>query len=409
MAGPKPTDPRNPSGGPRPAAAPTLAFSDLDGDEPSATQDSTIRAGSAWAGADGAGDGQVPDIGPPMYLEDEAEVSTPSWGMDAGGPISPPRALPPPTIIPEPGADFDDDVVPPPLGTMQPGADSGGWPLPEPDPSDRRREPPPDLATLMARAGVGAPAPRPGPRLPFPASPAAPPDREISQSRRRVEVETTLDTDESARSGGLRWRWVMVVLAAAVAAAVLGGAGAVLVRGASVTLPGPVADVPAVDEVAEPPVTDDGKDPLAGRTPPDGRSFVRFTSEPSGGVVRVDNEFVGRTPTTVELAYGSHKVLVTMEGHAGYSTTLEVDAPRETLDAPLGDGPTVGLVTVTAQGMEGADVWVDGRHVGTVPATLDLAPGKHAFRIVGSAGTIDTERSIRVPPSGVLQVDLTPQ
>lgn len=381
-------------------AAPTLAFGDLD-DAP--THVSEERGGHHHDDVWPSVTAETPDIGPPLLMDD---IPEPTVGDDMspdapplfpeedpwkGFSVKPAPRVPPPTIIPSPDMEDEPDLVPEPLPTMQPSGfpvsvDAGREPEQRRRNRDTTRPPPADLATLLARSGA---VPRSKPRVTPEGLP--PPVHEEAEGRATED------------SGGTGYRWAVVVMVLAVVAAIAGTAITLLARGG----PTPVILPPAADRApveAETPSAQD--DPTSGRTPPQGRSFVRFVSTPEGAVVRVDGDFVGRTPTTADLSLGTHEVLMTLEGHAGFSKTIDVDESRERVETSLGDGPVEGPASIVAAGMEGARLWIDGRPEGTIPADVKLSPGLHKFKVSGPAGTLEVEREVWVLDGATVQIDL---
>lgn len=380
--------------------APTIAFGDLDEEPTHVSEEQRAADEDAWHG----GTGETPDIGPPLLMDD---IPEPTVGDDMspgasplfpeedpwkGFSVKPEPRVAQPTIIPEPGTVDEADFVPDPLATMQPSGlpmsvDAGREPDQRRRNRDTSRPPPADLATLLARSGATSRA-----------KPRATPEDALP------EITEEPEGRPPEESGGTGYRWAVVVMVLAVVAAIAGTAITLVARGgaAPVTLPPPAERAPVE---AETPSAQD--DPTAGRTPPQGRSFVRFVSTPDGAVVRVDGDFVGRTPTTADLALGTHEVLMTLEGHAGFSKTIDVDESRERVETSLGDGPVKGPASIIAAGMEGARLWIDGRPEGTIPADVTLSPGLHKFKVSGPAGSIEVEREVWVLDGATVQIDLT--
>ncbi len=380
---------------PSPPAAATMAFSDLD-EAPTQVSEEIKR--DSWSPPDG----ETPDIGPPLLMDD---IPEPTVGDDMSSPplfaeedpwkgfsVKPGPRVSQPTIIPSPDVEDEADVPPPPLPTLQPygfpvSVDAGREPEQRRRNRDTTRPPPADLATLLARSGA---VPR--------AKPRATPEGIVTPPVEEADLPVIEET------GGTGYRWAVVVMVLAVFAAITGTAITLFARGGSPPVVLPRVEDAAPAEVETPSALDD---PTAGRTPPAGRSFVRFLSTPEGAVVRVDGDFVGRTPTTADLALGTHEVLMTLEGHAGFSKTIDVDESRERVETSLGDGPVEGPASIVAEGMEGARLWIDGRPEGTIPANVMLTPGLHKFKVSGRDGTIEVEREVWVLDGATVQIDLS--
>jgi hypothetical protein len=94
---------------------------------------------------------------------------------------------------------------------------------------------------------------------------------------------------------------------------------------------------------------------------------LRFTSTPSGADVYLDGEFIGYTPLRFGTRPGTHRVRVELDGYEPFSTTVNLRG-GEVLDvnARLQAQARPGTVAFTSS-PSGADVYVDGRYVGTTP------------------------------------------
>jgi len=84
----------------------------------------------------------------------------------------------------------------------------------------------------------------------------------------------------------------------------------------------------------------DGSGPLAGQPGPANSTAstakVMISSEPSGGDIYVDGNFMGNTPSLVELSAGSHTVRVQAKGQKPWNRTVNLTAgSKVTLQAAL--------------------------------------------------------------------------
>ena len=94
---------------------------------------------------------------------------------------------------------------------------------------------------------------------------------------------------------------------------------------------------------------------------------LRVTSNPSGASVYVDNEFVGYTPVSYGTRPGSHNVRIEADGYEPFTTRVNVrPGGTENVDASLNRVQRAGTISFNSQ-PSGADVYVDGRYVGTTP------------------------------------------
>jgi len=132
-----------------------------------------------------------------------------------------------------------------------------------------------------------------------------------------------------------------------------------------------------------------------------GRLLVRST--PAGARVMVDGREIGRTPVSVlQLAQGGHRVRLMRDGYLAQERRVVITASRpsqsitvalepqvaasRTQQTPAPAPPPavsryVGTLIVDSR-PPGAKVYVDGRLVGTTPASLpDVSAGSHAIRL----------------------------
>jgi hypothetical protein len=154
-----------------------------------------------------------------------------------------------------------------------------------------------------------------------------------------------------------------------------------------------------------PPVVRDGAPPAAPAAPaaprsraaaPSGELIVR--SMPAGAAVVIDNAWRGRTPLTLRgLPFGTHTVRVVDKGYVAETRRVSLDArvPAATVSVQLEraapervaakPAPTPGAATgalFVASRPTGAQVFVDGRLVGSTPLLVsELAPGRRAIRL----------------------------
>ncbi|MGH9260354.1 MAG: PEGA domain-containing protein, partial [Acidimicrobiales bacterium] len=101
----------------------------------------------------------------------------------------------------------------------------------------------------------------------------------------------------------------------------------------------------------------------------------------AGATVSADGEVKGRTPlAAIELAAGEHRITIRADGYAEFTQTVQVEglARRQTITAAL--VPASAAVTVRSS-TAGATLWVDGKEVGALPATAELAAGTRAIEI----------------------------
>lgn len=94
---------------------------------------------------------------------------------------------------------------------------------------------------------------------------------------------------------------------------------------------------------------------------------LRFSSTPSGADVYLDGEFIGYTPLRFGTRPGTHRVRVELDGYEPFSTSVNLRGGEVLdVDARLQAQARPGTVAFTSS-PSGADVYVDGRYVGTTP------------------------------------------
>lgn len=94
---------------------------------------------------------------------------------------------------------------------------------------------------------------------------------------------------------------------------------------------------------------------------------LRFSSNPSGATVYLDGEFVGYTPMSFGARPGSHNVRIEADGYQAFSTRVNVrPGGTENVNANLNAVARAGTIAFSSS-PSGADVYVDGRFVGTTP------------------------------------------
>jgi hypothetical protein len=154
---------------------------------------------------------------------------------------------------------------------------------------------------------------------------------------------------------------------------------------------------------------------------------LSITSEPPGADVYINDDFRGRTPLTLEdLATGSYRLKVTLEGYEDWERTVVVRAGvitsvmAELTTLP----PPTGSLSITSR-PEGAEVYLDDDFRGRTPLTLEnLPPGSYRLKVI-LEGYEDWERSVVVragvitsvmaeltalpPPTGSLSITSRPE
>ena len=125
-------------------------------------------------------------------------------------------------------------------------------------------------------------------------------------------------------------------------------------------------------------------DSVWGAAPEPTSGMLKIVTNPDGANVFVNETPKGKSPVTVELAYGTHSVKVQK---AGYKTeTKEVNFRIQEMTVPFALKPDVVTGQVNVYGPDGYRVVVDGHDMGTMPVTVQVSEGARQFKIVGPDG-----------------------
>ena len=118
---------------------------------------------------------------------------------------------------------------------------------------------------------------------------------------------------------------------------------------------------------------------------------VYVTSSPSGSDIYVDDEFVGKTPCTVNPLIGIRRITVS---HDGYKTDTRVIQVSETESSQI-DVKLTDIIDVTIKSDPDAKIFVDGKDVGKTPWRGSLISGEYAVKLQAS-GYNPLEKKIKV-------------
>ncbi len=133
-------------------------------------------------------------------------------------------------------------------------------------------------------------------------------------------------------------------------------------------------------------------------------SRLMVSSRTPGAVVQIDDgEAVTALPHVVAIPPGTHEVTLSAPAHAKHARRIEVPAGATfALDVDL--QPLPGRLSLT--GLEGSEVWLDGRLVAGLPVSrLAVGAGTHGL-VVRKPGKLSYERRIRVLPARDTQLDV---
>ena len=132
---------------------------------------------------------------------------------------------------------------------------------------------------------------------------------------------------------------------------------------------------------------------------------ISVQSNISGAQVFVDGKEAGRAPVNVSVPAGDHLVSVRADGYTAAEETVKV-ANNSTatikLDLSPAIGGPIGTLSVVSP-VPGAEVFVDGARLGTVPQEQQIASGEH-YVVVKLAGYKSFEAKVLVEGGKVTQV-----
>ena len=130
---------------------------------------------------------------------------------------------------------------------------------------------------------------------------------------------------------------------------------------------------------------------------------VRFTTEPSGAEVYLDNSLLGRTPMTWTRGTvgASHSISFRLDGYGAATASLTVPlAGKSTTVAETLQKKAVGKgkVNINITGAKTwAEIFIDGQNVGRTPMfNVELPAGSHTIQVKNDALGLDQSKSVTV-------------
>ena len=145
------------------------------------------------------------------------------------------------------------------------------------------------------------------------------------------------------------------------------------------------------------PQTTPVKDPAP---PPSNAPQVKFTSQPAGAQVYLDNSLIGRTPMTWTkgAAGGTHEVSFRLDGYTATNFSIDVAAGLQTHTKTLNQkAAALGTVNINLRGKGWADIYIDGKNVGRTPKFgVKLSAGSHTIRAVNEQLSLNETKTITV-------------
>lgn len=103
---------------------------------------------------------------------------------------------------------------------------------------------------------------------------------------------------------------------------------------------------------------------------------ISITTGQSGDKIYVDDSYMGESPLTLNLNYGSHEVKA-IRGNSNTTKNIEVKVNGGDTEVML----TFGKLVTISSSNKGDDVYVDGKKVGQTPTTIDFSMGKHEVEV----------------------------
>ena len=127
-------------------------------------------------------------------------------------------------------------------------------------------------------------------------------------------------------------------------------------------------------------VADSGKQTIRLKSPTPIVGSLSLISRPRGANIAVDGKEYGMTPATIDsLLIGEHTVTLTKPNYKNEKFTVEItenNVIQKTVTLS-----NVAQMTITSQ-PTGAELYIDGKHVGTTPYSAEFTSGDYDLRIV---------------------------
>ena len=103
---------------------------------------------------------------------------------------------------------------------------------------------------------------------------------------------------------------------------------------------------------------------------------LTIVSDENNDVAHIDNEYVGRTPVTVELPFGSHTIMLIRTGKFQLTKEIELNPEEPELTLQLFFGKRVNVEA----GNKPHRLYLDGEYSGRTPSNQYLSLGTHTLR-----------------------------
>lgn len=128
---------------------------------------------------------------------------------------------------------------------------------------------------------------------------------------------------------------------------------------------------------------------------------ISITTGQSGDKIYADDNYMGESPLTVNLNYGSHNIKA-MRGDRNATKNIDVKVNGGDTEVMLTFGK---LVTINSSN-KGDDVYVDGKKVGQSPLQFDLSLGNHDIEVM--RGKLYDKRNVNVTKDTPINYTLQP-
>ena len=134
---------------------------------------------------------------------------------------------------------------------------------------------------------------------------------------------------------------------------------------------------------------------------PTGKEVVIKTDQ-SGDKIYVDDNYIGTSPITTNLSYGSHN-LKAVRGTQIAVKTVEVKTTTVKDEFVLAFGKMINITS----NQKGDDIYVDGKKVGTTPMEIDFSLGKHEVEV--RRGKLYEKKDLQVTKNGASSYHFVPK
>ncbi|MGB2041269.1 MAG: PEGA domain-containing protein [Porticoccaceae bacterium] len=132
----------------------------------------------------------------------------------------------------------------------------------------------------------------------------------------------------------------------------------------------------------------------------------RFTSEPSGADLYIDDRLIGQTPLTTEVLETGTDLRLQLNGYKTYNRQITVKAGTSAEHPPIKLIVSDGLLAVNST-PSGANVTVDNQFIGTTPLEMAMAPFKKYGIELFLEGYLKATRSARLEPEATTAVNVS--